>query len=58
MCKYYSGIIIITLFVWAFLSVLGSMFKASPDIKGCNKKYGIDHFLATNLFCEIKDEPR
>jgi hypothetical protein len=40
--------------IWAVMSFLGSMVKASNLIDGCGKTYPVDYVIFTNLFCEIE----
>jgi hypothetical protein len=55
-------LIAVVIFVWAILSVLGSVIKS--DVGGansgantnCGKNYPIDYVIATNLFCEIGND--
>tara|TARA_R110000764_G_scaffold22255_1_gene55666 strand:+ start:513 stop:692 length:180 start_codon:yes stop_codon:yes gene_type:complete len=47
-----SFLLAVTL-LWVFLSVVGSLFKATGN---CGAEYPIGTILHTNLFCELENE--
>ena len=47
-----SFLLAVTL-LWVFLSVVGSIFKATGN---CGAEYPIGMILHTNLFCELEKE--
>lgn len=47
--------LVITLGAYVMICLHGSVLRADVP-EACNKSYGIDKFVYTKLFCEVKDK--